>query len=215
MVDNVIMGTTGFGVCPGCGESLEEVGHCEDGEENGYFVCEDCDLSFMMDFDDDDTCHTIGDSLGRPRDSVTDVTPEPSVTEDGCVTPEVLMKIDKACGDYPDRPSLEHYQDSPEYYVQRAHPERLNWGPYMTADQLAEAGLVANRVSIPGDWDYQGLVQVHAGKGQGLGVVASAFDEQARKDAERGCATESGMLERIEQAAIAMGYLPKDTIKQC
>lgn len=68
------METTGFGICPLCGESLEEIGHCIAGEDNAYFVCAACDLSFMMDFDDDYTCHTIGNALGQPRHSVTDVT---------------------------------------------------------------------------------------------------------------------------------------------
>lgn len=44
------------------------------------------------------------------------------------------------------------------YYVPRNHPERLNWGEHMTAVQLKDAGLVANRVAIPGDWDYTGCV---------------------------------------------------------
>lgn len=43
------------------------------------------------------------------------------------------------------------------YYWPRAHPERINWGEHMTMDQLKEAGLVANRVPIPGDWDYAGV----------------------------------------------------------
>ncbi len=30
----------------------------------------------------------------------------------------------------------------------------FQWGSYTTTDELADAGLRANRVSIPGDWDY-------------------------------------------------------------
>lgn len=43
------------------------------------------------------------------------------------------------------------------HYATRTDPDSLNWGEWMTADQLHEAGLKANRVSIPGDWDYVGV----------------------------------------------------------
>lgn len=33
----------------------------------------------------------------------------------------------------------------------------INYGPYMTANQLAAAGLKANRVCVPGDEDYDGV----------------------------------------------------------
>jgi len=33
----------------------------------------------------------------------------------------------------------------------------VNYGPYMTADELAAAGLKVNRVSVPGDEDYEGV----------------------------------------------------------
>ena len=44
------------------------------------------------------------------------------------------------------------------YYHPRTHPERLNWGEPMTRAELEAAGLKANRVPIPGDWDYAGAV---------------------------------------------------------
>ena len=44
------------------------------------------------------------------------------------------------------------------YYHPRNHPERLNWGEHMTRLELDAAGLKANRVPIPGDWDYHGVV---------------------------------------------------------
>ena len=53
------------------------------------------------------------------------------------------------------KPSLEHYVALPSQYATRTVPDKLNWGPYMTTEQLADAGLKANRVSIPGDWDYE------------------------------------------------------------
>ena len=51
-------------------------------------------------------------------------------------------------------PSLEHYKVCPDKYATRAQPELLNWGPWMDTAQLAGAGLRANRVPVPGDWDY-------------------------------------------------------------
>ena len=47
--------------------------------------------------------------------------------------------------------------DMIEARARRTDPDSLNWGEWMTADQLHEAGLKANRVSIPGDWDYVGV----------------------------------------------------------
>ena len=78
-----------------------------------------------------------------------------SVTE-GSVTPKVLTTTEQyetLCLQNR-KVSLEHYQSNPELYAQRTNPEKLNWGPYMTVEQLAVSGCKANRVSIPGDWDY-------------------------------------------------------------
>ena len=52
--------------------------------------------------------------------------------------------------------SLEHYQAYPEKYIPRREPDKLNWGPWMDVAGLEGAGLKANRVAIPGDWDYEG-----------------------------------------------------------
>ena len=60
--------TTGFGICPECREYVDEIGDCMDGEDNAYFVCEGCDLSWMMDYGDDYTCHSIVDASGCVRD---------------------------------------------------------------------------------------------------------------------------------------------------
>ncbi len=54
------------------------------------------------------------------------------------------------------KPSLEHYQEYPDHYALRTAPEKLNWGLYLDAVALKARGFVANRVSIPGDWDYEG-----------------------------------------------------------
>ena len=51
-------------------------------------------------------------------------------------------------------PSLDDYKSNPSRYVQRVHPERMNWGPHMDTEALTKAGLSANRVPVIGDWDY-------------------------------------------------------------
>ncbi len=51
--------------------------------------------------------------------------------------------------------SLDHYNDNPALYVRRLEPDKLNWGKWMDSTQLELNKLKANRVSIPGDWDYQ------------------------------------------------------------
>ena len=54
-------------------------------------------------------------------------------------------------------PSLVHYAQHPEMYAPRANPDNLNWGDHMSYDELAMAGFKANRVPIPGDFDYEGV----------------------------------------------------------
>ena len=49
------------------------------------------------------------------------------------------------------------YQLNPSDYIPRREPDRLNWGPWMNSAQLEQAELKANRVTIPGDWDYVGV----------------------------------------------------------
>lgn len=60
-------------------------------------------------------------------------------------------------------PAIERYKElefiGPDvYYHPRTNPQCINWGEPMTGSELKAAGLVANRVSIPGDWDYAGVV---------------------------------------------------------
>ncbi len=55
--------------------------------------------------------------------------------------------------------TLEHYLASPDKYIPRREPDKLNWGPWMDSHQLEQAGLKGNRVAIPGDWDYAGVAQ--------------------------------------------------------
>lgn len=80
----------------------------------------------------------------RKRDIGRDVTSIASAT---------LPELDKALAD--DTASLEHYKVFPDKYVPRREPELLNWGPWLNMAQLETAGLKANRVSVPGDWDYK------------------------------------------------------------
>jgi len=49
---------------------------------------------------------------------------------------------------------------SPDRYASRTNPEKLNWGEVMSSAELANAGLKANRVPIPGDFDYEGVCEM-------------------------------------------------------
>lgn len=60
------------------------------------------------------------------------------------------------------RPTLEHYQANPDRYARTGKADMLNWGLWMTTDQLHTKGLTANRVPIPGDWDYADVAPVPA-----------------------------------------------------
>jgi len=42
----------------------------------------------------------------------------------------------------------------PKLYRRRYEPEKLNWGEPLTNAQLKQAGFRANRVPLPGDWDF-------------------------------------------------------------
>lgn len=100
---------------------------------------------------------------GRPK-NVTRVTTEPernaqvvmagvtAVTGESCTE---LGPIDHALIDK--RGGLADYHANRDKYATRAEPDKLNWGPWMDSGELQEAGLKANRVSIPGDWDYSGV----------------------------------------------------------
>ena len=49
---------------------------------------------------------------------------------------------------------------TPKRYTRRYEPECLNWGETLDVEQLKQAGLRLNREPIPGDWDYQEVVDV-------------------------------------------------------
>ena len=53
--------------------------------------------------------------------------------------------------------TLAHYYTNPEMYATRVNPERLNWGGPKSFEEMKILGLIGNRVSIPGDWDYSGV----------------------------------------------------------
>lgn len=63
---------------------------------------------------------------------------------------DIRLLADAAC--------LQHYLDNQDKYVPCRESELLNGGPWMSMAQLETAGLKANRVAIPGDWDYDGEV---------------------------------------------------------
>lgn len=52
---------------------------------------------------------------------------------------------------------LSHYKENPDKYAPRDKPEKLNWGPWMDLADLTGSPFVANRVPIPGDFDYAGV----------------------------------------------------------
>lgn len=80
------------------------------------------------------------------------VTP-PTVTN-GPVTQSESVTVNEQ----DDGPSIAHYNANPSRYAPRTNPQLLNWGKPMSGEQLAHFKLVANRVPIPGDWDYAGVV---------------------------------------------------------
>ncbi len=51
--------------------------------------------------------------------------------------------------------SIEDYHAHPDDYAFRACAELLNWGAWMSPDELKFSEFSANRVSMPGDWDYK------------------------------------------------------------
>lgn len=50
------------------------------------------------------------------------------------------------------------------HYATRTNPDTLNYGEPMTAYQLKQAELKANRVPIPGDYDYKGVCEQQDGE---------------------------------------------------
>jgi hypothetical protein len=54
---------------------------------------------------------------------------------------------------------LEHYQANPDMYAKRSVPDKLNWSGWMTQQELKDADLKANRIPIPGDFDYAGICE--------------------------------------------------------
>ncbi len=73
------------------------------------------------------------------------------VTGESCTE---LDPVDHALIDR--RGGLADYHANSDKYVTRINPDILNWGPHMRLAELEAAGLRANCVPIPGDWDYEG-----------------------------------------------------------
>lgn len=74
---------------------------------------------------------------------------------------------------------LDHYRTCPDQYAKRVHPELLNWGLWMNRTELEQAGLKANRVSIPGDWDYEGAAIFIPGLPLSAHVLAAPYPAAA------------------------------------
>ncbi len=101
----------------------------------------------------------VGASVTEPPENVTN--PGPKVTENR-VSSEIPREngISDAVPATPDSgpgprvASIEDYYANRGDYAERACPELLNWGPWMSASKLSDARLSGNRVILPADWDY-------------------------------------------------------------
>ena len=94
-----------------------------------------------------DSCKTV---YNRNKDRNKSTTVTPTVTSVAISSEvKILDKDDNVIT------GLLHYTANPNMYVERVEPDRLNWGKWMDRDELKQAGFKANRVSIPGDWDYR------------------------------------------------------------
>lgn len=79
--------------------------------------------------------------------------PAPIVTKNPSEAQEIRENTENA----PARvASLEDYNAHPDDYARRACAELLNWGPWMSANDLQFSSFSANRQIVPGDWDYEG-----------------------------------------------------------
>lgn len=58
----------------------------------------------------------------------------------------------------PDKPNPDNeVGQNPDKMAIRTNPDNINYGTHMSAGELKQAGLTANRVPIPGDADYTGV----------------------------------------------------------
>jgi len=103
-----------------------------------------------------DSCKTLYNRNRKRNKSVTvtAVTP-PTVTEPN--PPVVISEEDQEQIDKNSIALLETVDLIT--HAPRTNPDTLNTGEYMTADELKIAGFKANRVSIPGDWYYEGVCE--------------------------------------------------------
>ena len=100
----------------------------------------------------------------RNRNTVTDESVTQTVTS-ATVTPIAGSTVTHA-DPQETLTGIDHYYAHPELYVPRREPERMNWDKHMTMAELEQAGLKCNRVSIPGDFDYEVLRMAQDGQGQ-------------------------------------------------
>ncbi len=110
----------------------------------------------------------LDDGIERNAQMVTE-SPKSVTVEHGCnaqmVTAGVTAVTGESCTELDPtdhalidgRGGLADYYANPDKYIPRTEPDKLNWGPWLNTAELNVAGLKANRVPIPGDWDYEGV----------------------------------------------------------
>ena len=76
----------------------------------------------------------------------------------------VTLPVDASVTNRCDITSVTSGCDKPSVtYATRTNPDQLNYGEPLTKAGLAKARLRANRVPIPGDYDYKGVCQQISG----------------------------------------------------
>ena len=126
--------------CAECGNEVEQAGN-----RPKRFCSDKCKQAAYR---NKRNAPTVTDSIVTPPEPVTAGQPRSGV-----------IKSDSTLRDeayYLDNPTPKQMIDA---RARRTNPDKLNWGQWMTPDQLHAAGLIANRVPIPGDWDYEGQYQ--------------------------------------------------------
>ena len=93
-----------------------------------------------------------GETLSVPNGSLSKLSkPEPAEKV------RDQMKKESVGDFYVGPASLADYNDPDgRKYATRTSPDSLNWGGPLSWNELQKRKLVANRVTIPGDWDYDG-----------------------------------------------------------
>ena len=93
-------------------------------------------------------------SVTRPVFNLDNMTPQEQLDAPDYVAGSTAYNVDSVDGRYNNPPLT---SDMEQARARRTNPDSLNWGKWMTMTELKQAGLKANRVSIPGDWGYIGV----------------------------------------------------------